>query len=464
MLQWSPVYPSPRIRKATQLLERGLSAKWFYAYRGYCDVKQSFPSEALATLFALRHNPHIIIRPADKNMGLCIVKRDWYVQTCLSHLQSTRDFVEIPAVAVDQAVRNATCRFTRLLEELSVWIKHPLIHVSRLRLLSHRKYLLGMQRQEYRLPCFYGLIKVHKSPVALRPIIACHSWVTTTLSQICAHELHRLIRQHLPHVLRDSKQLIQMLESANIPLTFPPSSLRLITGDVEGLYVNIPVGEAIDAVTRFCDKHKGPYFAAMVSSWLKFVFEEALVVFGERTFRQIWGFPMGTALSPDAANTFMALCEDVQGVYNHEALDTFLPQPECLLLFARLIDDYTILLGGVDDEDTTRFLHELDSRVAPHLRITWKVSQRSMDTLDLHVFTGSRLRTGKLDYRTHQKLGNRYTFLPFSSLHSVWTKKAVIKAEVTRHATNCSSFAWFQHMVSRDAQIALYSAIALYFQ
>jgi hypothetical protein len=73
----------------------------------------------------------------------------------------------------------------------------------------------------------------------------------------------------------------------------------------------------------------------MVSSWLQFVFEEALVVFGGGTFRQIWGFPTGTALSADAANTFMALCEAVQGVYNHAALDTFLPQPEWLLLLAR---------------------------------------------------------------------------------------------------------------------------------
>jgi hypothetical protein len=155
---------------ANQLLERGFSAKWFYAYRGYCDVQQSLPSEALATLFALRHNPHVTIRPADKNMGLCIVKRDWNVQTCLSNLQSTRDFVEIPAVAVDQAVHYANCRFTQLLVELSGWINHPLIHVSRHRLLSHRKYLLSTKRKEYGLPCFYGLIKVHKSGITLRPI------------------------------------------------------------------------------------------------------------------------------------------------------------------------------------------------------------------------------------------------------------------------------------------------------
>jgi hypothetical protein len=84
-------------------------------------------------------------------------------------------------------------------------------------------------------------------------------------------------------------------------------------------------------------------------------------------------------------------------------------------------------------------MHELDLAERLHIfKISWKVSKRSMDTMDFLVFCGTRLRTGKLDYRTHQKLENRYTFLPFSSLRSVWTKKAAIKAEVTRHATNCS--------------------------
>jgi hypothetical protein len=50
---------------------------------------------------------------------------------------------------------------------------------------------------------------------------------------------------------------------------------------------------------------------------------------------------MGTALSPDAANTFMALCEDMHGIYNHTALSDCLPYPDCLVDFARLVDDST---------------------------------------------------------------------------------------------------------------------------
>jgi hypothetical protein len=84
--KWKPVYPSVRIRLGIQRVERFLLARWVYAYRGYYEQPCSLPREAMASIAALRLSPQIIIRPADKNMGLCIVNRDWYADTCLKHL------------------------------------------------------------------------------------------------------------------------------------------------------------------------------------------------------------------------------------------------------------------------------------------------------------------------------------------------------------------------------------------
>jgi hypothetical protein len=192
--------------------------------------------------------------------------------------------------------------------------RNPAIGACRHRLVDHLKYLSTLSLNDPQIPAFYGLIKVHKKPVTIRPIVACHSWLTTPLSRVCAYELHSLVKSHLSHVLADSRQLITMIERIKIPTHYTVGSVRLITGDVEGLYVNIPIHDAITAVTHFCELHRGAAFAAMINSWLSFVFEEALVKFGEHYFRQIWGFPMGTALSPDAANVFMAVQEDVLGI------------------------------------------------------------------------------------------------------------------------------------------------------
>jgi hypothetical protein len=71
-----------------------------------------------------------------------------------------------------------------------------------------------------------------------------------------------------------------------------------------------------------------------------------------------------------------------------------------------------------------------------------------MDTLDLHVYKGPDfVRTRRFSYRTHQKLGNRYAYLPFTSRHAPGVSKSVVKSEVTRQAINCSSFSDFRHMV-----------------
>jgi hypothetical protein len=148
----------------------------------------------------------------------------------------------------------------------------------------------------------------------------------------------------------------------------------------------------------------------------------------------------------------MAVQEDVLGIYGHLPLARLLPFEDCLLIFARLIDDYTVVLAGVIDQHTLEFLKAIDARVAPYLKITWKVSSVHMDTLDLHVFVDETcLRTRRLEYRTHQKPGTGYTFLPFSSQHPRCVMKAVVKAEVTRHATSCSTYDWFVHM--RDLYI-----------
>lgn len=194
-------------------------------------------------------------------------------------------------------------------------------------------------------------------------------------------------------------------------------------------------------------RHKGEHYAAFLREWLQFVFDNVLVQFGERFFKQIWGFPMGSAVSPDAANVFMALSEDVKGIYGHAALSSLLPDERSLMVFGRLIDDYTLVLGGVSRHQVDTLLGSIDARAGPHLRITWQVRQDCMDTLDLHVFKAPDFAASRrLHFRTHQKLGNRYQYLPYWSCHPQAVLKALVKGELTRLAVTCSRVADFAHM------------------
>ena len=71
-----------------------------------------------------------------------------------------------------------------------------------------------------------------------------------------------------------------------------------------------------------------------------------------------------------------------------------------------------------------------------------------MATLDFCVFKADDfVSSRRVEYRTHQKPGNRYQFLPFSSEQPRAVFRSVVCSEVTRHAVNCSRFSDFVHMV-----------------
>ena len=150
----------------------------------------------------------------------------------------------------------------------------------------------------------------------------------------------------------------------------------------------------------------------------------------------------------------MALIEDLHGERRHaqEPLHNHLFTPECLKLFKRLIDDYTVVLAGVSRPWVDTLLKEVDRRLyLVGLKVTWVLHTEFCDTLDLHVYKPQGMRsTGKFAFRTHSKVGNRYQYLARSSMHNLKVFTALIRGGLYRHAdthVNCSSYAWFWHLV-----------------
>lgn len=74
--------------------------------------------------------------------------------------------------------------------------------------------------------------KIHKTPMVGRPIAASHSYITRPIS-ISVDELVKP-KIRLPTVLRDSSELIQLLEHTALPNT----NSFLVTADVVSPYPN----------------------------------------------------------------------------------------------------------------------------------------------------------------------------------------------------------------------------------
>ena len=88
---------------------------------------------------------------------------------------------------------------------------------------------------------FYIIPKIHKSPIAGRPIAASHSFITRPISIF----VDKLVKPSIsmPTVLRDSGELIQCLGGIKLP-----ADCLLVTADVSSLYPNIDTKKAIIAL------------------------------------------------------------------------------------------------------------------------------------------------------------------------------------------------------------------------
>ena len=89
-----------------------------------------------------------------------------------------------------------------------------------------------------------------------RPIAASNSYITRTISILVDELVKPKIR--MPTVLRDSSELIQLLEHTALPNT----NCLLVTADVVSLYPNVDIKKALvalDFLLREAQAPKLPY-------------------------------------------------------------------------------------------------------------------------------------------------------------------------------------------------------------
>ena len=118
-------------------------------------------STALArTLDALCHDANIIVKPADKNLGLTLISKEWYIAECERQLTDTSTYERVHSVSLLGIQR----RMLGVIATLDGGIPP-----------NEHKWLTRETERLSQLPQFYIMPKLHKDPVKGRPIVACHS-------------------------------------------------------------------------------------------------------------------------------------------------------------------------------------------------------------------------------------------------------------------------------------------------
>ena len=94
---------------------------------------------------------------------------------------------------------------------------------------------------------FHIIPKIHKSPIAGRPIAASHSYITRPISIF----VDELVKPNItiPTVLRDSGELIQCLEKVVLP-----ANCLLVTVDMSSLYPNMTQRRQLLLLTSYLER------------------------------------------------------------------------------------------------------------------------------------------------------------------------------------------------------------------
>jgi len=164
-----------------------------------------------------------------------------------------------------------------------------------------KKEMLQLRSSGLILPKAYGLPKIHKENTPLRIIV---SSVYTTLFPIAKY-LNKIISDNIPRTefqVRNSFELCDALSNKIIP-----ESCMLYSLDVVSVFTNIPLDLAVNSIAKrwehlehFTKITKCEFIAA-----INFILFSTYFKFNNKIYKQTFGTPMGSPLSPIVADLTM---------------------------------------------------------------------------------------------------------------------------------------------------------------
>jgi len=351
----------------------------------------------------LQENKNIIIKPTDKNLGPTVLNRETYIKQTLQEHLTTKTYQQLSPVEAKKMLTNTKNSLQNIIK-------------SNLNLLSKPEatYFQRSFNCHHRLPIFYGLPKVHKNPVSLRPVVSSVNSFLSVFSIWLDYQMKELLPIIKSHV-KNSVEVIKDIKKLDIP-----DNALLFSADAQSMYTNIDTDIGLQAFADFFEDNKtkiSPNFPVnLFLQVLELVMRNNIFSFSNTTWLQLSGTAMGTP----------AACTYSQHE-NSKILPKFNPN---LLYYRRYIDNiFGIWLPPEYHQEKTwrNFKTELNGWG----NLKWIIEDPTKQTifLDLSIkLTGSTIKT-----RTHQKDLNLHLNILPNSAHPPSCLKGLISGEMRRY-------------------------------
>jgi len=313
----------------------------------------------------LSNNPNIILTRADKGNITVALDKTEYLNKIENMLKDTETYSIINKDPINKLTKE-------IRELLTGW---------KIKGYITKNTYNAIYCSEGNLPCAYGLPKIHKPGLTFRIII---SSIDSPMYSLAGF-IHKIISKNIVKPLSYIENSYQIVKKLNGLLI--GENYDLISLDVISLFTNIPLNLAIDSVSnRWCHISEGTLIPKNeFLKALKLILESTYFKFNNKIYKQKFGTPMGSPLSPIIAEIVL---QDLE----KKALDLLRIK---IPFYHRYVDDIALACPKHKINECLKTFNSLHSR----LQFTLEKGSKKLNFLDVTIINNE----GKIEFDWYQK-------------------------------------------------------------
>jgi hypothetical protein len=319
---------------------------------------RNLTDEEFSALQSLKRNNNIVISRADKGNAIVVMNKEDYVRRAKVIL-SGKQF---------QPVTDKTMELSHKEKDMNAYLRE-LYKDGKM----EKKLFWRLRSTSASLSVMYGQPKVHKAGYPIRPIISSIGSYNYNLSKYLAG----LINQH--RTKRPASYIKDSFTFVDIIRKFPSRTTQTMCSfDVESLYTNVPVKEAIEIALDELYKKDSKVDSALNKNQMRklmnFAVRDVPFRFFNDQYVQVDGVAMGSPLAPILADLFMTKMEQKLNRFSTN-------RPK---IWLRYVDD-VFCIFEINMDKIHEFLERIN-KWHPNLRFTVEFEQnKRLPFLDVLV-------------------------------------------------------------------------------
>lgn len=287
----------------------------------------------------LRENQNLIVTRADKGNITVIITKEEYSRKMNSLFSDERTYITHNR-DLTETIQN------KMNKMISEWEKKHYFSTEKQENGGTAKWLRGYAGI---IPKAYGLPKVHKDLVPMRPVVSYVGSPLYNLSKFYADILKEVVGKEKSSV-KNSYELVMDLKNIRIP-----TAHKMISFDVKSLFTNVP-SKIVNNIVKWKWRSICKFTSLPKDEFLKglnFILENCYFMFEGVIYQQIFGSPMGAPISPVLANLMMEHLE-------RNVLKTLKFKPA---FYYRYVDDIIFTIPEAQIQNTLNRFNNFNSNI-----------------------------------------------------------------------------------------------------